>query len=151
MLKAVCYPSTTTCVRMLAMLAAFSPAPSTAFLATSACKSFSAVGTRWMSLSARSAASRGSFATTASRISRGLGSMQMRGTESAHGQPPWPRIVIVSRRHLRKNKQVDFVGEYHIDLLQRYGAVPILIPRTLATTQQLEAYLIGGEEGGNDK
>jgi len=47
--------------------------------------------------------------------------------------------------------QVDFVGEYHIDLLQRYGAVPILIPRTLATTQQLEAYLIGGEEGGNDK
>mmetsp|Transcript_31234 Transcript_31234/g.70277 ORF Transcript_31234/g.70277 Transcript_31234/m.70277 type:complete len:402 (-) Transcript_31234:183-1388(-) len=153
MLKAVSYPSVQTCVRMLAVLAAFSPAPTSGWVATTACRSLGGLGSRWMSLSARTRASCGTLAT--SRMARGLGSVQMRGTESAHGQPPWPRIVIVSRRHLRKNKQVDFVGEYHIDLLQRYGAVPILIPRTTATTQQLEAYLVGGIDGvlvveGND-
>jgi gamma-glutamyl-gamma-aminobutyrate hydrolase PuuD len=57
------------------------------------------------------------------------------------------RIVIVSRRHLRKNKYVDFVGEYHIDLVQQYGAVPIIVPRTEPTRQQLDAYLAGGIDG----
>ena len=65
------------------------------------------------------------------------------------------RIVIVSRRHLRKDKYVDFVGEYHIDLLQQFGAVPIIIPRTEPTREQLDAYLAGGIDGvlvmeGND-
>jgi len=66
-----------------------------------------------------------------------------------------PRILIVSRRHLRKGKYVDFVGEYHIDLVQENGGVPILLPRTMKTTEQLEAYLLGGVDGvlvmeGND-
>jgi len=104
MLKAVSYPSVQTCVRMLAVLAAFSPAPTSGWVATTACRSLGGLGSRWMSLSARTRASCGTLAT--SRMARGLGSVQMRGTESAHGQPPWPRIVIVSRRHLRKNKQV---------------------------------------------
>jgi len=50
---------------------------------------------------------------------------------------------------------VDFVGEYHIDLVQENGGVPILLPRTMKTTEQLEAYLYGGVDGvlvmeGND-
>ncbi|KAK8537335.1 hypothetical protein V6N12_043501 [Hibiscus sabdariffa] len=37
-----------------------------------------------------------------------------------------PRVLIVSRRSVRKNKFVDFVGEYHLDLIVTHGAVPIL-------------------------
>eukprot|EP00287_Rhodomonas_sp_CCMP768_P027754 CAMPEP_0202853074 /NCGR_PEP_ID=MMETSP1389-20130828/90296_1 /ASSEMBLY_ACC=CAM_ASM_000865 /TAXON_ID=302021 /ORGANISM="Rhodomonas sp., Strain CCMP768" /LENGTH=454 /DNA_ID=CAMNT_0049531613 /DNA_START=104 /DNA_END=1468 /DNA_ORIENTATION=+ len=51
----------------------------------------------------------------------------------------WPRILVVSRRHVRKGKYVDFVGEYHIDLLQEFGAAPILVPRTTKTLNQLDA------------
>ncbi|TKY50490.1 glutamine hydrolase [Spatholobus suberectus] len=40
-----------------------------------------------------------------------------------------PRVVIVSRRTVRKNKFVDFVGEYHLDLIVSYGAVPVIVPR----------------------
>ncbi|KNA21382.1 hypothetical protein SOVF_043590 [Spinacia oleracea] len=40
-----------------------------------------------------------------------------------------PRVLIVSRRTVRKNKFVDFVGEYHLDLIVKYGAVPIIVPR----------------------
>ncbi|KAJ6421381.1 hypothetical protein OIU84_028700 [Salix udensis] len=40
-----------------------------------------------------------------------------------------PRVLIVSRRSLRKNKFVDFVGEYHLDLIVGYGAVPVIVPR----------------------
>ena len=84
--------------------------------------------------------------TSPSAESPALGSFLPSDTEGKEvGQHV--RIVIVSRRHLRKNKYVDFVGEYHIDLLQRFGAVPILIPRTAPTTHQLEAYLAGGVDG----
>ncbi|KAK8497290.1 hypothetical protein V6N12_000201 [Hibiscus sabdariffa] len=40
-----------------------------------------------------------------------------------------PRVLIVSRRTVRKNKFVDFVGEYHLDLIVNYGAVPVIVPR----------------------
>ncbi|GER24943.1 class I glutamine amidotransferase-likesuperfamily protein [Striga asiatica] len=40
-----------------------------------------------------------------------------------------PRVLIVSRRCVRKNKFVDFVGEYHLDLIVKYGAVPVIVPR----------------------
>jgi len=59
----------------------------------------------------------------------------------------WPRILVVSRRHLRKGKFVDFVGEYHIDLLQEFGAAPILLPRTMKTLDQLDAFTLGGIDG----
>lgn len=59
----------------------------------------------------------------------------------------WPRVLVVARRQTRKNKFVDFVGEYHISLLQESGACPILIPRTDGTLKQLEAYLYGGVDG----
>ncbi|KAL0408893.1 UNVERIFIED_CONTAM: putative glutamine amidotransferase GAT1 [Sesamum radiatum] len=40
-----------------------------------------------------------------------------------------PRVLIVSRRTVRKNKFVDFVGEYHLDLIVNYGAAPVIVPR----------------------
>eukprot|EP00293_Proteomonas_sulcata_P021413 CAMPEP_0184295796 /NCGR_PEP_ID=MMETSP1049-20130417/6695_1 /TAXON_ID=77928 /ORGANISM="Proteomonas sulcata, Strain CCMP704" /LENGTH=182 /DNA_ID=CAMNT_0026604571 /DNA_START=374 /DNA_END=919 /DNA_ORIENTATION=+ len=79
-----------------------------------------------------------------------LGAHVQHGEGSSAQAPapsPWARVLIVSRKHLRKGKFVDFVGEYHIDLVQRFGAVPVLIPRTETTTQQLEAYLEGGVDG----
>lgn len=52
-----------------------------------------------------------------------------------------PRVLCVSRRHLRKNKYVDIVGEYHLDLVQGFGGVPVIIPRTTRTLQHLMQYL----------
>jgi len=52
-----------------------------------------------------------------------------------------PRVLMVSRRHFRKNKFVDIVGEYHLDLVQDCGAVPIVIPRTVKTVFSLAEYL----------
>ncbi|RDX86419.1 ntpR, partial [Mucuna pruriens] len=51
-----------------------------------------------------------------------------------------PRVLIVSRRTLRKNKFVDFVGEYHLDLIVRYGAVPVIVPRVSGVETVLNSF-----------
>ncbi|KAI3798915.1 hypothetical protein L1987_34200 [Smallanthus sonchifolius] len=51
-----------------------------------------------------------------------------------------PRVIIVSRRSLRKNKFVDFVGEYHLDLIVRYGAVPVIVPRVAGVHTLLHSF-----------
>ncbi|KAK8937334.1 hypothetical protein KSP39_PZI012012 [Platanthera zijinensis] len=51
-----------------------------------------------------------------------------------------PRVVIVSRRCVRKNKFVDFVGEYHLDLIVRYGAVPVIVPRVAGVHLLLDSF-----------
>ncbi|KAM5576506.1 putative glutamine amidotransferase [Rosa sericea] len=51
-----------------------------------------------------------------------------------------PRVLIVSRRTVRKNKFVDFVGEYHLDLIIRYGAVPVIVPRVNGVHMLLESF-----------
>ncbi|XP_004288045.1 PREDICTED: uncharacterized protein LOC101297581 [Fragaria vesca subsp. vesca] len=51
-----------------------------------------------------------------------------------------PRVLIVSRRTIRKNKFVDFVGEYHLDLIIRYGAVPVIVPRVNGVHMLLESF-----------
>ncbi|KAL4582512.1 hypothetical protein LXL04_007062 [Taraxacum kok-saghyz] len=51
-----------------------------------------------------------------------------------------PRVLIVSRRSLRKNKFVDFVGEYHLDLIVGYGAVPVIVPRVTGVSLLLESF-----------
>lgn len=51
-----------------------------------------------------------------------------------------PRVLIVSRRSVRKNKFVDFVGEYHLDLIVKYGAVPIIVPRVTGIHMLLESF-----------
>nr|XP_027187434.1 putative glutamine amidotransferase GAT1_2.1 isoform X2 [Cicer arietinum] len=51
-----------------------------------------------------------------------------------------PRVLIVSRRTVRKNKFVDFVGEYHLDLIVRYGAVPVIVPRVSGVHMLLNSF-----------
>ncbi|CAH2037595.1 unnamed protein product, partial [Thlaspi arvense] len=51
-----------------------------------------------------------------------------------------PRVLIVSRRTLRKNKFVDFVGEYHLDLIVSYGAVPVIVPRVVGIHSLLQSF-----------
>ncbi|KVI00165.1 hypothetical protein Ccrd_021624 [Cynara cardunculus var. scolymus] len=51
-----------------------------------------------------------------------------------------PRVLIVSRRTLRKNKFVDFVGEYHLDLVVGYGAVPVIVPRVTGVHMLLNSF-----------
>ncbi|XP_010511590.1 PREDICTED: uncharacterized protein LOC104787684 [Camelina sativa] len=51
-----------------------------------------------------------------------------------------PRVLVVSRRTLRKNKFVDFVGEYHLDLIVEYGAVPVIVPRVSGVHKLLESF-----------
>ena len=59
-----------------------------------------------------------------------------------------PRILIVSRRHMRKDKFVDFVGEYHLTLILRYGACPVIVPRCVGadTTGEEVSRLIDAYE-----
>ncbi|CAN1838426.1 Putative glutamine amidotransferase GAT1_2.1 [Linum perenne] len=51
-----------------------------------------------------------------------------------------PRVLIVSRRTVRKNKFVDFVGEYHLDLIVNYGAVPVIVPRVTGVHMLLKSF-----------
>ncbi|GFP85332.1 protein ntpr [Phtheirospermum japonicum] len=51
-----------------------------------------------------------------------------------------PRVLIVSRRCVRKNKFVDFVGEYHLDLIISYGAVPVIVPRVTGVHMLLDSF-----------
>ncbi|KAJ7975765.1 Class I glutamine amidotransferase-like superfamily protein [Quillaja saponaria] len=51
-----------------------------------------------------------------------------------------PRVLIVSRRSVRKNKFVDFVGEYHLDLIVGYGAVPVIVPRVTGVHMLLDSF-----------
>ncbi|EPS59812.1 hypothetical protein M569_14990, partial [Genlisea aurea] len=51
-----------------------------------------------------------------------------------------PRVLIVSRRSVRKNKFVDFVGEYHLDLIVSYGAVPVIVPRVTGVNMLLHSF-----------
>ncbi|CAN4124866.1 unnamed protein product [Withania somnifera] len=51
-----------------------------------------------------------------------------------------PRVLIVSRRTVRKNKFVDFVGEYHLDLIVSYGAAPVIVPRVSGVHMLLESF-----------
>lgn len=40
----------------------------------------------------------------------------------------WPRVVVPTRRTIRKNKYVDYVGEYHLELLIKLGLLPVMVP-----------------------
>ncbi|XAR51514.1 Gamma-glutamyl-gamma-aminobutyrate hydrolase [Bertholletia excelsa] len=51
-----------------------------------------------------------------------------------------PRVLIVSRRTVRKNKFVDFVGEYHLELIVGYGAVPVIVPRVNGVHMLLDSF-----------
>mmetsp|Transcript_5949 Transcript_5949/g.15809 ORF Transcript_5949/g.15809 Transcript_5949/m.15809 type:complete len:402 (+) Transcript_5949:169-1374(+) len=69
-----------------------------------------------------------------------------------------PRVLVVSRGFVRKNKVVDFVGEYHLELLVRFGACPIIVPRVEGIAAMLDAFepihgvlLIEGQDVSPDR
>jgi gamma-glutamyl-gamma-aminobutyrate hydrolase PuuD len=51
-----------------------------------------------------------------------------------------PRILVVSRRHLRKELWIDYVGEAHLDLLITFGARPVIVPVVAGTPSLLAEY-----------
>jgi putative glutamine amidotransferase len=58
----------------------------------------------------------------------------------------WPGVLVVSRRTVRKNKQIDYVGEAHLQLLLHLQVLPIIVPvveGTLACLPQFSQQMRG--------
>jgi gamma-glutamyl-gamma-aminobutyrate hydrolase PuuD len=51
-----------------------------------------------------------------------------------------PVVLVVTRSTVRKNKMIDYVGEYHLELLIRLRTLPIMIPVVAGTTACLPQY-----------
>ncbi len=51
-----------------------------------------------------------------------------------------PVVLTVTRRTVRKNKLVDFTGEFHLELLIRLGLLPLMIPVVDGTLACLPQY-----------
>ncbi len=52
----------------------------------------------------------------------------------------WPRVVVPTRRTIRKNKYVDYVGEYHLELLIKLGLLPLMVPVVEGTEVCLDQF-----------
>jgi putative glutamine amidotransferase len=51
-----------------------------------------------------------------------------------------PLVLAVTRRTLRKNKYIDYLGEHHLNLLIRAGLLPVMIPVAEGTMACLPQY-----------
>lgn len=51
-----------------------------------------------------------------------------------------PVILTVTRNYIRKNKIVQFSGNYHLDLLYQFGAMPVMVPAVRGTLSALAWY-----------
>jgi gamma-glutamyl-gamma-aminobutyrate hydrolase PuuD len=51
-----------------------------------------------------------------------------------------PVVLIPTRRTTRKNKYIDYVGEYHLELLIRFGILPLMVPVVDGTLACLPQY-----------
>jgi gamma-glutamyl-gamma-aminobutyrate hydrolase PuuD len=56
---------------------------------------------------------------------------------------PRPIVVVVTRRTIRKNKFIDYVGEYHLELLIRLRIFPLMVPVVEGTPALLPQYMQG--------
>jgi gamma-glutamyl-gamma-aminobutyrate hydrolase PuuD len=54
-----------------------------------------------------------------------------------------PIVLAVTGRTVRKNKHIDYLGEYHLDLLIRAGLLPVMIPVVDGTVACLPQYMEG--------
>jgi gamma-glutamyl-gamma-aminobutyrate hydrolase PuuD len=52
-----------------------------------------------------------------------------------------PVVVVVANQSVRKNKLIDYVGEFHLDLLVRLGAFPLIVPVVDGTVECLPQYM----------
>lgn len=54
-----------------------------------------------------------------------------------------PSVLVVTRRTARKHKYIDYVGEYHLELLIQLGLLPVMIPVADGTRRCLPQYMQG--------
>ena len=54
-----------------------------------------------------------------------------------------PRVVVVTRRTVRKHKYIDYVGELHLRLLIRLRLLPVMVPVAEGTLACLPQYMSG--------
>ena len=52
-----------------------------------------------------------------------------------------PAVLVVTRRTVRKNKYIDYVGEYHLALLVRLKTLPVMVPVVEGSYACLPDYL----------
>ncbi len=54
-----------------------------------------------------------------------------------------PAVLVVTRRTVRKNKYIDYVGEFHLSLLVRLGTLPVMVPVVEGSRVCLPDYVDG--------
>lgn len=54
-----------------------------------------------------------------------------------------PRVLMVTRRTTRKHKYIDYVGEYHLELLVRLRLLPVMVPVVEGALRSLQQYMQG--------
>lgn len=54
-----------------------------------------------------------------------------------------PAVVVVTRRSLRKNKVIDYVGELHLELLTRLRLHPVMVPVVPGVLPSIPQYAHG--------
>jgi len=69
--------------------------------------------------------------------------MSKRVLKSHENNETWPRVVVVTRRTTRKHKQIDYVGELHLELLIRLGMLPVMAPVAEGAEACLPEYMAG--------
>jgi gamma-glutamyl-gamma-aminobutyrate hydrolase PuuD len=52
-----------------------------------------------------------------------------------------PSVLVVTRRTVRKNKYIDYVGEFHLALLIRLGILPVMVPVVEGSLKCLPDYM----------
>jgi gamma-glutamyl-gamma-aminobutyrate hydrolase PuuD len=52
-------------------------------------------------------------------------------------------VLVVTRRTIRKNKYIDYVGEFHLALLIRLGVLPVMVPVVEGAPTCLADYMPG--------
>jgi gamma-glutamyl-gamma-aminobutyrate hydrolase PuuD len=52
-----------------------------------------------------------------------------------------PVVVVVANQDTRKNKLIDYVGEFHLDLLVQLGTLPVIVPVVEGTQECLPQYM----------
>jgi len=54
-----------------------------------------------------------------------------------------PAVLVVTRRTVRKNKYIDYVGEFHLALLVRLKTLPVMVPVVEGSLSCLPDYVAG--------
>jgi gamma-glutamyl-gamma-aminobutyrate hydrolase PuuD len=54
-----------------------------------------------------------------------------------------PTVLVVTRRTSRKNRQIDYVGEHHLELLIKLRILPVMVPVVPGTLACLPQYMEG--------